>query len=109
MDGSLADTAPDYIEQDNLEYVVPRLSRGHCLSVSLRDTRVSPVVQMVKNLPAVLETYVQSLGQKDPLEKGMVTHSGICAWRIPRKRNLAVYSPWGHKKQGHDGAANTFT
>ena len=38
---------------------------------------------MVKNLPAVQETQVQSLGQEDPLEKGMVTHSRILAWRIP--------------------------
>ena len=41
------------------------------------------VAQTVKNLPAVRETRVQSLGQKDPLEKGMTTHSNILAWRIP--------------------------
>ena len=40
---------------------------------------------MVKNLPAVQETGVQSVGQEDPLEKGMATHSGILAWRIPWK------------------------
>ena len=39
--------------------------------------------QMVKNLPAMLETWVPSLGQEDPLEKGMATHSSILAWRIP--------------------------
>ena len=38
---------------------------------------------MVKNLPAVLETQVRSLGVEDPLEKGMATHSSILAWRIP--------------------------
>ena len=38
---------------------------------------------MVKNLPAMQETQVQSLGQEDPLEKGMGTHSSILAWRIP--------------------------
>jgi len=38
---------------------------------------------MVKNLPAMWETCVQSLGQEDPLEKGMATHSSILAWRIP--------------------------
>ena len=38
---------------------------------------------MVKNLPAIQETQVQSLGQEDPLEKGMATHSNILAWRIP--------------------------
>ena len=44
----------------------------------------SLVVQMVKNLPAIQETQVLSLGQEDdPLEKGMATHSSILAWRIP--------------------------
>jgi len=41
------------------------------------------VVQLVKNLSAVQETWVQSLGQEDPLEKGMATHSSILAWRVP--------------------------
>ena len=43
----------------------------------------SLVAQMVKNLPAMQETWVQSLGQEDPLEKGMGTRSNIFAWRIP--------------------------
>ena len=41
------------------------------------------MAQKVKNLPAMQETQVQSLGQADPLEKGMATHSSIFAWRIP--------------------------
>ena len=45
---------------------------------------VSLVAQMVKNLPATQETWVQSLGWEDPLEKGMATHSNLLAWRIPR-------------------------
>ena len=48
----------------------------------IRLYRASLVAQMVKNLPAIQETQVQSLGQEDPLEKGMATHSSI-AWRIP--------------------------
>ena len=43
----------------------------------------SLVAQIVKNLPAMQETQVQSLGQEDPLEKEMATHSSILAWRIP--------------------------
>ena len=43
----------------------------------------SLVAQMVKNLPAMQETWVGSLGQEDPLEKGLATHSSILAWRIP--------------------------
>ena len=41
------------------------------------------MAQTVKNLPEMQETWVHSLGQEDPLEKGMATHSGILAWRIP--------------------------
>ena len=41
------------------------------------------VAQMVKNLPAMQETWVQSLGQEDPLEKGMATHFSILVWKIP--------------------------
>ena len=55
------------------------------------------VAQMVKNLPAMLETQVPSLGWEDPLEKGMATHSSILAWRIPQ-RSLVGYSPWSWKE-----------
>ena len=41
------------------------------------------MAQIVKNLPAMIETWVQSLGQEDPLEKGVSTHSGILAFKIP--------------------------
>ena len=43
----------------------------------------SPVAQLLKNPPAMWETWVQSLGWEDPLEKGKVTHSSILAWKIP--------------------------
>ena len=46
-------------------------------------SRASLVAQMVKNLPTMQETWVQSLGWEDPLEKGMATPSNILAWRIP--------------------------
>ena len=45
--------------------------------------REREVDQMVKNVPKIQETWVRSLGQEDPLEKGMATHSNILAWRIP--------------------------
>ena len=47
------------------------------------EYRASVVTQMVKNLPAMWKTQVQSLGQEDPLEKGMAPHSDILAWEIP--------------------------
>ena len=46
--------------------------------------RVSLVAQRLKHLPAMQETWVQSLAQEDPLEKEMATHSSILSWRIPR-------------------------
>ena len=59
---------------------------------------------MVKNLLVMQETQVQSLDWKDPLEKGMATHSSILAWRIPMDRGAcwATYSPWGHKESDND-------
>ena len=52
---------------------------------------------MAKNLPAMQETWVQSLGWEDPLEKKMATHSSILAWRFPwTEEPGGLYSPWGH-------------
>ena len=45
--------------------------------------QASLVVQIIKNLPAIQEIWVRSLGQEDPLEEGMATHTSILAWRIP--------------------------
>ena len=56
------------------------------------NTRASFVAQLVKNLPAMWETWVQSLGWEDPLEKGKATLSSIVAWRIPK----------GSQRVGHD-------
>ena len=59
----------------------------------------SLVAQMLKNQPAIWETWVQTLGQEDPLEKGMATHSIIHAWRIPWREDPGRgYSPWGCKE-----------
>ena len=53
--------------------------------LNIKEAQASLVAQMVKNLPAVQETQVRSLGQEDPLEKERATHSSILAWRIPWK------------------------
>ena len=55
----------------------------HTVSSSLSLAVISPVAQMAKNLPAVQETWVSSLGREDPLEKGMAAHSSNLVWRIP--------------------------
>ena len=58
----------------------------------------SSIAQLIKNLPAMQETRVRSLGQEDPLEKGKATQSSILAWRIYGQRSLVGYSPWGCKE-----------
>ena len=68
----------------------------------LKEPKVSPVAQMVKNLPAVQETWVQSLGQKDPLEKGMATHSSILAWRISWTEEPGRLQSIGSQRVRHD-------
>ena len=54
---------------------------------------------MVKNLPAMQETQVPSLGQEDPLEKEMATHSGILAWKIPRTEEPGGLQSMGLQSQ----------
>ena len=61
---------------------------------------------MVKNQPAMQETWARSLGWENPLEEEMAIHSSILAWRIPWTGNLLGYSLWGHRV-GHDSM--TFT
>ena len=56
------------------------------------------MAQMVKNPPAMRETWVQSLGWEDPLEEGMATHSSILAWRIPRDRGAWWTTVYGVTK-----------
>ena len=56
------------------------------------------MAQLVKNPPAMQETWVRSLGWEDPLEKGMTTHPSILAWRIPGTEEPGGCSPWGHKE-----------
>ena len=94
-----------------------------CKSVIIILIHISPpLAQTVKNLPAIQETWVWSLGWEDPLEKGNATHSGILAWRIPwtvsriggRRFNLwatreATVWSMGSQRVGHDWVTFTFT
>ena len=76
-----------------LEWVAISFSRGSskprdriqdsCIAGGFFTTRASLVAQLVKNMPVMWETWVQSLGWEDPLEKGKATHSSILTWRIP--------------------------
>ena len=60
------------------------------------------VAQMAKNLPAMQETWVQSLGWEDPLEKQMAIHPGILAWRIPKTEDPGGLQSMGSQRVGHD-------
>ena len=64
--------------------------------------REMEVDQMVKNVPTMQETWVRSLGQEDPLEKGMATHSNILAWRIPWTKEPGGLQSMGLQRVGHD-------
>ena len=60
------------------------------------------MAQIVKNLPVIQETQVQSLGLEDPLEKGMATHSTVLDWRIPRTEDPGRLQSMGSQRVGHD-------
>ena len=60
------------------------------------------MAQLVKNLPAMWETWVQSLGWEDSLEEGMATHSSILAWRIPWTEEPGGLQSVGSQRVGHD-------
>ena len=65
-------------------------------------TGPSLVAQMVKDLPVMLETWVQSLGQEDSLEKGLATHSNILAWRIPWTEEPGGLASIGSQRFRHE-------
>ena len=62
----------------------------------------SLVAQMVKRLPIMRETWVRSLGQEDPLEKEMATHSSTLAWKIPWTEEPGRLQSMGSQRIGHD-------
>ena len=64
--------------------------------------------QTAENLPAIQETWVQSLGWEDPLEKGITTHSSILAWRIPWTEEPGGLQSMGSQRVGHNWATDTF-
>ena len=62
----------------------------------------SLVAQMLKNLPMMQETWVRPLGQEDPLEKAMATHSRTLAWKIPWTEEPGGLQSMGSQRAGHD-------
>ena len=83
---------------------IPGLGRslGEGIGYPVQYSWASLVAQMVKNPPAMWETWVRSLGLEDPLEKGMATHSNILAWRILWTKELGRLQSMGSQRVGHD-------
>ena len=78
-----------------------------CTSLIISDVELlfmcyMALAQMVKNLPAMQENQVRSLGWEDPLEKEMATHSSILAWRIPWREEPGRLQSMGSQRVGHD-------
>ena len=76
------------------------------LLIDYTPTQASLVAQMVKNQSSVWETQVPSLGQEDPVEKGMATHSSFLAWRIPWTEEPGRLQSMGLQRVGHDWATS---
>ena len=72
------------------------------ISIPTCDTKWASLAQMVKNLPAMWETWIQSLGWKDPLEKEMAIHSSILAWRIQQAEEPGGLQCMWPQRVGHD-------
>ena len=72
------------------------------IGISFSCLRASLGAQLVMNFPTMWETQVQSLGQEDPPEKGMATHSSILAWRIPWTEEPGELQSMGSQRVGRD-------
>ena len=74
---------PPAMQETPVQFLVGKISLGEEIGYPLQCSWVFLVAHLVKNPPAVWETWVRSLGWEDPLEKGKAIHSSILAWRIP--------------------------
>ena len=82
-------------------FIVTHTSVGEGHDTPLQYSWAFLVAQLVKNPPAMRETWVQSLGWEDPLEEGIATHFSILAWKIPWREEPGGIYPWGHRVR-HD-------
>ena len=85
----------------NLPHCGTKHSHSQALGLG-SPVETSPVAQMVKDLPTIRESWVQSLGWEDPLEKEMVTHSSILAWKIPWMKEHGRLQSMGLQRVGHN-------
>ena len=96
-DGLAGPPSPTHAEKIWSKAVSPKVSAGE-----ISPFWASLVAQMVKNLPEMQETWVSSLVQEDPLEKGMATHSSILAWRISWPEEPGGLQSMGLQRVRHD-------
>ena len=82
------------------------IRRAPTLKVTVNEVGASLVAQRLKHLPAMWDTWVQSLGQEDPQEKEMATHSSILAWRIPWTEEPGGLRSTGSQRVRHDRATS---
>ena len=75
---------------------------AHFMLITRLSIRASLIAQLVKNLPAVQEAWVRSLGREDPLEKEMATHSSIIVWKISWTEEPGGLQSMGWQRVGHD-------
>ena len=80
----------------------PGRSAGEGIGYRLQYSWAFLVAQMIKNPPAMQETWVQPLGREDPLEEGIATHSSILAWRIPRTEESGMHQSIVLQRVGYD-------
>ena len=89
----------------NKQKEISKPSKPTDFKVNMQEVGDSQVAQWVKNLPAMQETEemgVRSLGQEDPLEESLATHSNILAWRIPWTEKPGSVQSMGSRKVGHN-------
>ena len=87
----------------------PFVGKAMCLLFNMLSRLASLVAQLVKNPPAMWETWVRSLGQEDPLEKEMATHSSTLAWKIPWTERPGRLQSMGLQRVGHYWTTSLFS
>ena len=92
---------PEELQIQFNNFTIGRNKNGNLVSKWAKDW-ASLVAQLVKNLPAVRETQVRSLGWEDPLEKEMATHSSILAWKISWTEEPGGLQSMGSQRVGHN-------
>ena len=93
-----------HIAEKGARYIL--LTQPRFLANAISKEGASLVTQMVKHLPAMQETWVQSLGREDPLEKEMATHYSTIAWKIPWTEEPGRLQFMGLQRTGHDWATS---